>query len=267
MRTFRTATLLGIVAATACGGGPSMLSMQPKAPAYLDESSVSPSLQTGDFSRIMIVPPSGTAGVEFQENLAAIERSFIARGLTVISSAITSRVILEDETRDRERASQGLQLSEVERALLLAKESNADAVLQIGAWSWLGSEDVDHGRRYFVEDPGSKTFREVDQYEYDAARMADDGGLTRWFGSGVLAFTGRLIDVESGEVLASFKIDVPKVNLADPLTVSYDGDGNVVSASYSWSEDERRNQAATGRAIAELFDRLANLISNAGVGF
>ena len=77
----------------ACSGKLITLSMTPLSPAYVDQSSVSPSLQSGIFERIMIVPPPGSAGVEFQDNLAAIERSFIARGITVISSAITSRVI------------------------------------------------------------------------------------------------------------------------------------------------------------------------------
>lgn len=263
MRTLQAPTFLLVALTAACGGGPSVLSMQPISPAYVDESSISPSLQTEDFSRIMIVPPSGTAGVEFQENLAAIERSFIARGLTVISSAITSRVILDDQTRDRQRADAGLRLSEVERALLLAKESNAHAVLQIGTWTWLDSDAEEYGRRYFVEDKNTKTFNEVSMTQWEQARMTQ-GPTTPWYGSSILSFTGRLIDVESGEVLASFKIDVPKVNVAEPLTVSYDGDGKAISWSYDWSNDDRKSQSATNRAVSELFDRLANLISQAG---
>ena len=264
MSLSQSLTLLTIAFVAACGGGPSILTMSPISPGYVDASSVSPSLQTGDFARIMIVPPSGSAGVAFQENLAAIERSFIARGLTVISSAITSRVILEEPTRDRSRADAAIQLSEVERALLLARDSNADAVLQIGTWDWVSSETFEYGRRYFVEDKDAKIFREVDQFEFERAQMADDGPRIRSFGRDVLAFTGRLIDVESGEVLASFKIEVPSVNVASALSVSYDGDGNVVSATYDWAEDERRAQAAYDTAVTALFDRLASLISEAG---
>lgn len=263
MKWYRLPVLVAVGFTVACGSTPKTLSMSPVTPAYSDESSVSPSLQAGDFARIMIVPPSGSAGVEFQENLAAIERSFIARGITVISSAITSRVILDDQTRDRQRAESGIELSEVERALLLAKESNADAVLQIGAWSWLGSDDSQWGRRYFVEQADADNFVEVDQVQYEQAPAQEL--LRYWYGSSVLAFTGRLIDVENGEVLASFKIDVPKVNVADPLVVSFDDEGTVVSQSYSWADDDRKNQAATNRAIGELFDRLAALISNAGM--
>jgi hypothetical protein len=242
----------------ACGSGLRTLNMAPLTPAWVDESSISPSLRTGSFDRIMIVPPSGTAGVQFEENLAAIERSFIARGVTVISSAITSRVLADDRTRTS--AQSGIGLSELERALLLAQESRVDAILQIGMWEWLESGASELGARCFMAGKGEKAFREVE--------CADSGGgseevQVRSFAGPVLTFTGRFIDVESGEVLASFKIDVPTVNVADPLTVSFDGDGNVVGESYMWA-DERRRQAAAGRAVSELFDRLAGLISSAG---
>ena len=115
-----------------------------------------------------------------------------------------------------------------------------------------------------TQDKGAKSFREVNQFEFEQAQMLDDGPVTQWFGSDILAFTGRLIDVESGEVIAAFKIDVPKVNVADALSASYDGNGNVVSATYSWDDDERRGSAASDRAVAQLFDRLANLITEAG---
>ena len=124
---------------SACGGSLRTLNMSPLAPAYVNDSSVSPSLREGTFSRIMIVPPSGTAGVQFEDNMAAIERSFIARGVTVISSAITSRVLADDRTRTSNQT--GINLSELERALLLAKESRVDAILQIGTWG------VDRGQR------------------------------------------------------------------------------------------------------------------------
>lgn len=260
MRLFHVLVLASLAGLAACGGGPSMLTMSPVSPSYIDASSVSPTLQQRDFSRIMIVPPSGSAGVEFQENLAAIERSFISRGLTVISSAITSRVLLEDQI-NLAGAAAGLSLSELERALLLAEESNANAVLQIGTWMWIDSDAVEYGRRFFVEDRAEKTFHEVDQVEFERVQMAGKGPRTRSFGGEVLAFTGRLIDVETGEVVASFKIDVPKVNVSQALNVSYDGDGKIVAESYSWENDVRKNQAATNAAIADLYDRLANLIS------
>ena len=244
----------------ACSGKLITLSMAPVAPAYIDQSSVSPSLQSGIFERIMIVPPPGSAGVEFQENLAAIERSFIARGITVISSAITSRVILDDQRRERPRSESGLQLSEVERALVMARDSNADAVLQIGTWRWADPDASDHGRRYFIEDVQGTAFAEVDQLAFERA----GDRLTHVYESDVLGFTGRLIDVETGEVIASFKIDVPAVNVADPLIVTFDGGGSVQTESYSWADDVRKRQAATERAIATLFDRLAAIISQSG---
>lgn len=260
MKWPRFSALTLALLSAACSGKLITLSMAPLAPAYVDESSVSPSLQSGIFERIMIVPPSGSGGVEFQDNLAAIERSFIARGITVISSAITSRVILDDQNRGRSRSESGILLSEVERALILARDSNADAVLQVGAWRWTTAEASDHSRRYFVEDVRGTSFAEVDQVAY--ARAGDR--LTHIYESDVLLFTGRLIDVETGEVIASFKIDVPEVNVADPLIVTFNGSGDIQTESYSWTDDLRKRQAATDRAIATLFDRLAAIISQSG---
>ena len=248
MKWQRFSALTLTLLSAGCGGKLITLSMAPLSPAYVDQSSVSPSLQSGIFERIMIVPPPGSAGAEFQDNLAAIERSFIARGITVISSAITSRV------------ESGMQLSEVERALILARDSNADAVLQIAAWRWLVAEGSDYSRRYFVEDVLGTSFAEVDQLAYERA-----GDRVRHvYESGVLSFTGRLIDVENGEVIASFKIDVPEVNVADPLIVTFDGGGEVQTESYAWGTDQRKRQAATDRAISTLFDRLAAIISQSG---
>ena len=259
MRVARALLIIMVGLLPACGGSLRTLNMTPLTPAYIDESSVSPSLRTGSFSRIMIVPPSGTAGVQFEENMAAIERSFIARGVTVISSAITSRVLADDRTRTTGQS--GMDLSELERAVLLAKESRVDAILQIGMWEWIEDEASDRGTRYFVASKGDDAFREIGRATFEAAVGSEI--QLRAFAGPVLAFTGRFIDVESGEVLASFKIDVPTVNLADPLTLSFDGDGNVVGESYSWAADVRRRQAAAARAVSGLFDRLAELISRA----
>lgn len=251
---------LPLVFLAACGG-PATLHMSPLHPAYLDQSSVSPRLKTGKFDKIMIVPPSGTAGVEYQANLAAIERSFIARGITVISPAITSRVLLDDTAaaggNSQKTAETEMHLSEVERALLLAKRSNADAVLQIGTWHWVSAADADDARRYFVRDRKGKTYDEVNQQKYEETKK--EGRES--FSADVLAFTGRLINVNSGEVVAAFKIDVPMVNVADPLTVEVDKKGQIQSESYDWAKDKRKAKAATNRAVSDLFDRLAELLS------
>jgi hypothetical protein len=249
MKWQRLSALTLTLLSAGCGGKLITLSMAPLSPAYVDQSSVSPSLQSGIFDRIMIVPPPGSASTEFQDNLAAIERSFIARGITVISSAITSRVI-----------ESGVQLSEVERALILARDSNADAVLQIGAWRWLLADGSDYSRRYFVEDVIGTSFAEVDQPAFERA----GDRVTHVYEGTVLSFTGRLIDVENGEVIASFKIEEPEVNDADPLIVTFDGGGNIQTESYAWGTDQRKRQAAVDRAIATLFDRLAAIISQSG---
>jgi hypothetical protein len=208
--------------------------MEPELPIR-DETSVSPQLKEKKFSKIIVIPPSGTARGQFDREINFFEREFLNHNLTVISSAVTGRVVLELKGNEGERKEEGAQgLSDAERALVMAKKTGADAILQIGTFAWQGRRNC----RYFVgagAAAGSQSaseLREVSLKEYEShqgARMPISG---QW-----LEFVGRLIDVQSGEVMASFKYgNSPIWNLPSSYTavIQDDGSGPVtVSESYS----------------------------------
>lgn len=238
--------------------------MEPADPPLHDESSISRAHDPERYSRIMIVPPTGTAGPVFEESLAAAERAFMRRGITVISTAITSRIILERDDRHQEES--GLGLSELERALVLAKESNADGVLQIGTWRWRQASESERGGRYFVEHDDPRMV-EVSRREYRAylREEAPRAGFFRGrrytsVGDQVLDFTGRLVDVESGEVMASFSMEVPKVRVAEPLRLELNRKNELVRASYNFRDSDYSSERERA-AVVMLFDRMSALIA------
>jgi len=174
----------------------------------LDESSTSSNLSAKKYTRIMVIPPSAdTKGGGFEEQLASAEREFLRRGMTLISPAVTGRVY------DREGLdSRTIDLTDMERALILAKDSNTEALLQIGTFRWEPIVESKRSQRYFiaVKNPGSVwyspnpkyTFNEVDRAQYVNHNVNERIALSAEY----LIFTGRLVDVQDGEVVASFSL-------------------------------------------------------------
>jgi hypothetical protein len=137
------------------------------------------------------------AGKEFDAVVPMFEAEFLRQGITVISGAITGRVVLSEGVRG-ERKEGAAQLSDIERALVMAKETGAEAIVQIGTWAWSSDSQP---FRYFVAEKSTRAFREVSGDEWKEAP-----GSLRWYMSSPrLDFVGKLIDVESGEVVAVFQ--------------------------------------------------------------
>ena len=90
----------------------------------------------------MVVSPSAKDSAEFVSYLANIERQFMKRGLTVISPAITARVSSSKIDPDKDGGRGGSGFDAVGRALILAKETNSDAVLQIGVFEFFRSDQI-----------------------------------------------------------------------------------------------------------------------------
>lgn len=168
--------------------------------AAVDESAVSPKLSQKKYTRLMVIPPSGTSRGQFDHQIALFEREFLKNGTTIISGAITGRVVAESENSlgKEGRTGRVIDLSDAERALVMAKDTGADAILQIGAWQF--SDAV--ASRYFIldSDKGDR-FVEVQLAEYRS--WTKEKFL---FPSRILHFVGKLIDVSSAEVVASFKL-------------------------------------------------------------
>jgi len=167
-----------------------------------DTSSISPKLKSKKFNRIMIMPPSGTARGTIDNVISLFEKEFIKSGITPINGAVTGRVVMQHQGEKQETKDENAQnLSDVERALIMAKETGADALLQIGQFEW---SKVAYSTRYFIADPkdNSATYREVNLEEFQSWPYLKLDYKSPWF-----TFIGRLTDVQTGEVMASFKVE------------------------------------------------------------
>lgn len=232
------------------------VTMEPMPSPLVNETSIAPTMKTKAYRKIMIVPPSGTVRGEFESGLASAERQFIKRGLTLISPAITGRVAILD-TSKAESAVGGLAISDVERALVMARESNCEAVFQIGEFQRLGSQQSEYGTRYFV-DRGENPLVECDLQQFQEAQGDE---IMCWsFSAPVLRFSGRLVDVESGEVVASFLYVGPCVRVGDSITMTFNTDHQQQSSTYDWA---RKAPELEARMFDRMFASLAETIGGA----
>ncbi len=142
------------------------------------------------FRRVMIVPPSGTARGGFERELSVFEKKFIEVGVTLISPAVTGRVASAGEEKHG-----GQELSDVERALILAKKSGAEVLLQVG---FMGSGP-----------PRDRALCGTRPEALGGCKDPTDWKAAPWkvgLRGPTLRFEGRLINVENGEIIASLDI-------------------------------------------------------------
>lgn len=217
--------------------------------AVRDRSAMRPTGGGPHVRSLMILPPTGSSRGDFDEYMHEFERAFLARGLKVVSSAVTGRVVQE---RKNESAAQ---LSDLERALILARETGADAVLQIGALSAKGTST-----RYFCGEDGAKV-TDCDESAFSVATFG------RALEGVVYVFQGRVIDVRSGEILAAIDISAPSIEF---LVANIDGNssesskprGNCLStcrAANNWWCQCCRN--AESSALQALIDGLVQRVA------
>lgn len=220
----------------------------------------------------MVIPPSGTARGEFEEKIAGAEREFLRRGITLISPAITGRVVLSGK-EEAGRHTTVASLSDMERALILAKESSADALLQIGTLQWEPSENSGNAWRFFVKDKGAEgyrflffvpiyRFREVSREVFINTSSEERFSLEGDF----LNFTGRLVGTQTGEVLASFWINGWRVQcLPQPYEAELEfepggGGWRIVNSNYVWRNGEWIREARI-RIVESVFSTVADVIT------
>ena len=239
--------------------GPTMeipLSIVPEEDLH-DASVVSPRLAERDYKRIMLVPPSGVSGPEFDAGLAGAELALMRLGVELISPAITGRVVAGDEGVSDGSSDGSLALSDLERALVLAERSNASAVLQIGELTIqqpakLGMDMLPSagqaGHRYFILGDDD-SLREVGPGVYESSATG------RWrFSAPVVTFTAKLIDVRDGFIVAAFHL---QSDIARRLPSTFEAvlrlpQGSVESNGWKWS-DSSWTELAVSEAIAEMF--------------
>ncbi len=191
-----TAACLGL---TSCAA-PYVIRMPAEKPP-LEDNVVSSRLESKQYERLIVIPPSGTARGQFDSIISLFEKEFLKNDLTIVSSSITGRVVYESQETDSRRVEGAQTLSDTERALVMAEQTGADGILQIGTWQW--SDETPS--RFFVLAPGSSTFTETTQSEY----YASSSEQKYTFSSPALHFVGKLLDISDGQVVATFDILYP----------------------------------------------------------
>jgi hypothetical protein len=180
----RNCWLLAIVLTTGCASEYTLRMRRGDEPQ--DTSHASSKLAAKKYTKFIVISPRDTTGGEFDRYLSALEGQFVKRGYTIISSAITGKV-----EGDAPKA-----YTETERAFRMAKGTGAEALLQVGVAQWEKTNS-----RFFILDKndGEKSFKEVEAAAYEA-----------WLGPKLqlscplLRFSGKLLDVENGEVMLAF---------------------------------------------------------------
>ncbi|MBM3286300.1 MAG: hypothetical protein FJY88_02960 [Candidatus Eisenbacteria bacterium] len=196
--------VLGLVTCLTAGCGTSYtLSMQAHRDP-LNDSVVTAALKGAPCRKVMVIPPSGTIRGKFDRFIALFEKELMRAGVTVVSGAVTGRIVLSTESDTTvHRVEAARPLSDAERALVMAEGTGAEALFQLGDFEWEASSPT----RFFAAlPPGSaKQFIEVSRDEYNSTSR-----LRRLcFESQKLRFTGRLTDLQSGTLLASLDVSCP----------------------------------------------------------
>jgi hypothetical protein len=172
---------------TLLAGCAAQLSVAPGAPR--DRSA--PTATKAPVSKVMVLPPRGSERGQVSE-LAELERVLLAKGFRVISSGITGRVASGPA---EERVDEAARLSDLERALILAKKSNADALLQVGEIAFQPAERL----FAFLEGDSSHLMEVTEQSSSPDAifvRMKEER----------FSFQAKVINVDDGEILVSMDI-------------------------------------------------------------
>lgn len=210
------------------------------APAKIhDESALTPAKPS--YKSVMVLPPRGSERGAATE-LGALEKELLRRGIRVVSSGVTGRVVVE-QTESGRGTEGATSLSDLERALVLAKKSNAEGLLQVSTLEWRPQV------RHYVRRQGSTELELVSADEYVTHR-----GVKLTVKSPELKFEGKLIDVESGEIVASVALAHSVADVTDR---------EVVTGGFN-SETIIDSDGARDKVSAGLLSTLAEKIAVGG---
>jgi hypothetical protein len=203
MSFIHRAALAGLVAAASCAQ-PVIATLTPgAAPGVVDQSVTAPSRH--GVRVVMVLPPQGTERDQQKvPEISGLEKELLRRGIRVISAGLTGRVTIESRVSS-ETGSNAVVLSQLERALVLAKKSNADALLQVEQLEWTPES------RKFVYTPPNAAFVAASDADWAATPAGQHYAIV----GPTLHIQGKLIDVESGEVMVAIDISQATVNMVD----------------------------------------------------
>ncbi|MBI4567120.1 MAG: hypothetical protein HY719_01840 [Planctomycetes bacterium] len=247
-------SLVGVLVAAACMAGCAEVYQVrvTTIPSLNDETVVSPALKERQYKQVMVLPPSGTARGVFEKQLVWAEGEFLKRNLGVTSPAVGARVVDENQGDEVVRRGGG-EFSDMERALRLSKKANCDVVVQIGSFEW-----VENGaKRYFVGE--NEKMREVTRREHD-----EHVGFKYSISTYQLHFSGRLVEVEKGDTLATFNMAGSLFgHLPQDYVTTWQWDGAMsipTGENYRWN-DEEWIQVAMRKTSDDVFSRVADYIA------
>jgi hypothetical protein len=187
----RSLTALFLALSLSACGGTATLAVNGKSP-IIDHSVPTP--QKLQYQSIMVLPPRGSERGEVS-GLANLEKALLKRGIRVISSGVTGRVVIDNAEGKKNEGAQNL--TDLERALILARKSNADALLQVIDIDW--KQDPRHYRYFRLASDGQR-FEELASREQFESTPSNQG----WRVMGPsFHFEAKIIDVESGEIVAA----------------------------------------------------------------
>ncbi len=234
MHHIRTAICLALLGAIVPACAVARLTLAPDALSDRSE----PAKTKSRISAVIVLPPRGSERGQRSE-LADLERVLLGKGFRVISSGITGRVA---SGPTEGRAIEASRLSDLERALILAKDSNADALLQVGKMGFSPAE------RYFVlDDHDPSKLKEV------LEPPAKSDGLHLLLKEARYTFQARLINVENGEILVSVDIAQSTSRVA-PIDWEVQSRGSETIAPIDTPQRRRR-------AVTQVMEALSNHIS------
>jgi hypothetical protein len=173
----------GLAAFIGCAGAPATLHL---ASREVRDSSVRVREQKR-YASLMVLPPRGSERGEITV-LAKLEMRLLRWDFRVISSGVTGRAVQDPSGTQLESAAQ---LSDLERALVLAKRSNAEALFQVGRLDWVPSK-----RSFVCTDTCTEVALGTPVLASDLIQVQE----------ATLFLEGKLIDVEDGAVVMAFDI-------------------------------------------------------------
>jgi hypothetical protein len=191
------------------------------------------------FSAIMVLPPHGSEHGQASE-LSDVERVLLGGGIRVISSGVTGRVVLDSSGNPGNRVETAANLSDLERALVLAKNSNADALLQIIEIGWTD------GHRAFV--------LTGDQFQEVATGAEVEGQNLVRVQEAIFRVQARVISVENGEILMSIDVSQGTSSaIPEPkaIVVQSSPTQGVATQTIDTDDPDRRR-----RAVSQVMDTL-----------
>ena len=135
-------------------------------------------------------------------NNALIEKVFLAKGLSIISPAITGRVVLTSPNEIEQKNEAAIGLSQLERALLLGKNAEVDAIINLERFGW-GPKNI-FSRYFILNNKEDESFKEVDIDEYEKSNNAKVIYTSPYF-----QIKAKLINVNNGEILSTINLLLP----------------------------------------------------------